>query len=87
MTWSLMLSDKSEYTGGGTYFRILRKTVRLGKGMILVHPGDLFHMGIDITSGTRDLVICFMDGFDLGVKDISLAKNDCVDFRNNVVEL
>jgi len=60
LTWGLMLSDPSEYTGGGTYFRCLRATIKLRKGQVLVHPGNLYHKGIDITSGTRELVICFM---------------------------
>lgn len=87
LTWSLMLSDADEYTGGGTYFRLLRGTVRLRKGQVLVHPGNLFHAGVDIESGTRDLVVCFMDGCDLGVKDTSTARDDRGEFQKNVIEL
>ena len=34
-----MLTRIDEYEGGGTYFRSLRKTVKLQQGQVLVHPG------------------------------------------------
>jgi hypothetical protein len=34
-----------------------------------VHPGELYHKGIDIEEGVRDLVVCFMDGFDPQIDD------------------
>ena len=41
ITWNAMLSKISEYEGGGTYIRALRKTIRLRQGQVLVHPGEL----------------------------------------------
>jgi hypothetical protein len=55
-TWSLMLSRPNEYDGGGTYIRTLRTTLRLDQGQVLLHPGDLYHTGLDITSGVREYV-------------------------------
>jgi hypothetical protein len=55
-TWSLMLSRPDEYDGGGTYIRTLRTTLRLDQGQVLLHPGDLYHTGLDITSGVREYV-------------------------------
>lgn len=52
-TWSLMLSGHDEYRGGGTFFRCLRHTLKLGKGQILVHAGNLYHSGVSIEEGTR----------------------------------
>ena len=62
ITWQCMLSHPEEYGGGGTYFRCLRKTVVLRQGQVLVHPGELYHKGRDITGGVRSLIVCFMDG-------------------------
>ncbi|GMH57476.1 hypothetical protein TL16_g02388 [Triparma laevis f. inornata] len=39
ITWNLMLSDETDYDGGGTYIRCLRKTVKLLQGQVLIHPG------------------------------------------------
>jgi predicted 2-oxoglutarate/Fe(II)-dependent dioxygenase YbiX len=57
-TWSLMLSRPEDYSGGGTFVRQLRTTLRLDQGQVLLHPGDLYHTGIDITSGVREYVRC-----------------------------
>lgn len=84
ITWNCMLSKSSEYDGGGTYIRALRKTVRLEQGQVLVHPGELYHKGCDITRGTRDLIVCFMDGFDPQIVDSSSAQEDNVMYEKNV---
>jgi len=86
LTWSLSLSDPSEFSGGGTYFRFLRKTLRLRQGQVLVHPGDLFHKGVDITAGERMLIVCFMDGYDTGVKDDSTDRDYHASFEKDVLQ-
>ena len=75
ITWQLMLSGFDEYSGGGTFFRSLRRTIKVRKGQVIIHPGALFHSGVNITSGIRQLVVCFMDGFRTGVED-NLNDND-----------
>ena len=40
ITWQAVLTRLDEYEGGGTYFRCLRKTVKLQQGQVLVHPGE-----------------------------------------------
>ena len=57
-TWSLMLSPRDNYEGGGTYIRCLQQTLRLQQGQVLLHPGALFHAGADITAGCREYVCC-----------------------------
>jgi hypothetical protein len=57
----------------------------LRKGQILVHPGNLYHRGVDITSGTRTMMVCFMDGYDPKVKDPSDPEEDSEEFQRNVV--
>lgn len=49
-----MLSRPDEYAGGGTYFRCLEQILRLRQGQVLLHPGALFHAGVDITEGSRE---------------------------------
>ena len=58
------MSRHTDYDGGGTYVRAIGKTIKLRQGQVLVHPGELFHKGVDITRGTGYLAVCFVDGFD-----------------------
>ena len=86
LTFILALSDTSECVGGGTYFRCLRKTVKLKQGQAVIFPGELYHKGVDILSGVRTLIVCFLDGFDPKIYDDS---KDCEDIekyeRDNVI--
>ena len=84
VTWSLMLSGNGEYEGGGTYIRCLRKTIMLKQGQILVHPGELYHKGNHITSGTRSMIVAFMDNFDPGILDSSRAAEDKDEYAEDV---
>lgn len=84
ITWNCMLSKSTGYGGGGTYVRALRKTIRLEQGQVLVHPGELYHKGCDITQGERALIVCFMDGFDPQTVDPSSAQEDKGIFEKNV---
>jgi len=86
ITWSLMLTDSDEYDGGGTYVRCLRKTVKIRKGQVLVHPGELYHKGVPITSGCRLLAICFMDGFNPHIYDPSNNENDKEEYELTIIE-
>jgi len=42
-----------------TYFPDANETVRLEFGEFLIHPGNLVHGGVDITQGSRYLMIMF----------------------------
>ena len=60
----------------------------LRKGQVLIHPGNLYHRGVDITSGVRTLMVCFMDGFDLEVQERSRAEDDSDGaFESNVIRV
>ena len=85
ITFSTMLSRQDEYEGGGTYFRCLRKTVLLQQGQVLVHPGELYHKGREITYGVRTLLVCFMDGFDPKILDDSKADEDDPLYEENLL--
>ena len=84
VTWQAMLTRQDEYEGGGTYFRSLRKTIRLKQGQVLVHPGELYHKGIDITYGVRCLLICFTDGMNPKILDDSRQEDDDPKYETNV---
>ena len=52
VTLNIMLSDPSDYTGGGTFFHASGRSVRLRQGQALIHPGRLVHRSVPVTSGT-----------------------------------
>lgn len=83
ITWQAMLTRLDEYEGGGTYFRCLRQTIRLQQGQVLVHPGELYHKGVDITYGVRTLLVCFTDGMNPKILDDSKAENDKAEYESN----
>lgn len=56
----------------------------LRKGQVLIHPGNLYHRGVDITSGIRTLMVCFMDGFDPRVNDESSPDQVSAEFESNL---
>jgi len=85
ITWQAMLTSQDEYEGGGTYIRCIQKTVKLELGQVLVHPGELYHKGVDITHGTRFLLVCFMDGFDPKIMDESQPNEDKEEYEQNII--
>ena len=85
MTFNLMLSDLSEYNGGGTYIRSIRKSVKLQMGQCLVHPGELYHCGVHISSGKRFLIVGFLDGFDPIILDGINETDDRKEYQLNIV--
>ena len=97
ITWSLMLTEKNEYDGGGTFVRSLGKTIKIGKGQVLIHPGELYHKGVPITRGMRLLAICFMDGYNPQIYDPTCCtssksstdkseKNNVSDREKDIIE-
>jgi hypothetical protein len=51
----------AEYAGGGTYFLDLNDTVICEPNEFIVHPGYAVHAGLPITSGSRYLLISFIN--------------------------
>jgi len=87
LTVNIALNDLDEYTGGGTKIPALSEkdpVLRLPKGHALIHPGDILHGGMPITSGTRYVLVLFLLSTDIvphyrycserGENDIRLAK-------------
>ena len=60
ITLNVVLSDPAvDFEGGGTYIQALDETISLNQGEMLIHLGDLWHAGMDITAGVRLLLIGF----------------------------
>jgi hypothetical protein len=59
MTFSLLLNDPAEFTGGGTYFEESGRVYRPAQGVAVVHSGKLRHGGFPITGGTRYVLVGF----------------------------
>lgn len=59
MTANLALSHPRDYVGGGTFIVDVGRVIKLDQGEFLLHPGSLVHGGMDITDGTRYLLVTF----------------------------
>lgn len=59
ITLNVVLSDDTDFSGGGTYIETIDETIHLKQGEMLIHLGDLEHAGRDIHSGVRRLLISF----------------------------
>ena len=51
----------NDYSGGGTYFLDLNETIFCEPNEFLIHPGYAVHAGLPITSGSRYLLISFIN--------------------------
>ncbi|KAL7537574.1 hypothetical protein ACHAWF_005811 [Thalassiosira exigua] len=61
LTLNVLLSDESDFGGGGTYIAAIDRTIRLRQGEFLLHPGNLEHGGAEITFGVRHLLVAFLE--------------------------
>ena len=60
ITANILLSDPTDFDGGGTYFED-GITTFLNRGGMLVHSGKIKHSGMPITRGVRYLLIAFIN--------------------------
>ena len=64
ITANIALNDMNDYEGGGTYIEGLHhfmdNPIKLEKGHVLLHPGDVRHGGAPITKGQRYVLVCFI---------------------------
>lgn len=60
LSFNIMLSDKNDYEGGGTYFDD-GITYYLNCGDVLVHSGYINHGSHDITKGARYVLVVFFN--------------------------
>lgn len=68
LTANIALNSPEEYAGGGTIVEganVLNDPIRLDKGHVLLHPGDVLHSGAPITEGTRYVLVLFLFATDI----------------------
>ena len=62
LSFSVLLSHEDDFTGGGTVFPHLQgRTIALGQGDACLHSGSVMHAGAPVTSGTRVILVGFVD--------------------------
>lgn len=61
ISFNILLSDPSDFEGGGTYFKHVNKTVPLQRGGCIVHDSEIPHAGAAITSGYRTILVGFCE--------------------------
>ena len=61
LSFNLLLNPIEEFTGGGTFFELTGTTHTIAQGDALFHCGRLRHAGAPITTGTRMLLVGFVD--------------------------
>lgn len=60
LSFSILLNDKNEFEGGGTYFDDGLTSI-LDQGDLLLHSSQIKHSGLPITKGTRYLLVGFLN--------------------------
>lgn len=63
ITVNTLLSDPSDFEGGGTYFDD-DITIYLEKGDSIIHGGNTKHSGLKITKGKRYVLVTFIQIYD-----------------------
>ena len=84
LTANIALNAPEEYVGGGTIVEganVQNDPIRLDKGHVLLHPGDVLHSGAPITEGTRYVLVLFVFATDIVPHD-----KYCQDRMENDVE-
>ncbi|CAO3640787.1 unnamed protein product [Mucor hiemalis] len=66
---TLLISDPKDFEGGGTYYKSIDKVLHLNQGDVAYHDARVMHSGIDITKGTRYILVGFIDTIDTIEKD------------------
>lgn len=70
-----LLSDPSDFEGGGTYYEYYDETVKPGKGDIVFHCGKMRHRGNKITSGKRFILIGFFNVVSESIRNVVTEKS------------
>jgi hypothetical protein len=61
LSFNILLNERIEFGGGGTYFPKFKKNVEINTGDCLIHPGKIEHCGNPINSGNRFLLVGFVE--------------------------
>ena len=74
ISFSILINSPSEFTGGGTEFTAMEKTVAGGKGDLVLHSGQLRHAGYPIESGERWILVGFVKCNNTGISQKFLER-------------
>jgi hypothetical protein len=66
---TLLISHENDFEGGGTYYQSIDKVIHLEQGDCAYHDARVMHSGIDITKGSRYILVAFIDTVDTVLKD------------------
>ncbi|KAI9361299.1 hypothetical protein BD770DRAFT_441323 [Pilaira anomala] len=66
---TLLVSNPNDFEGGGTYYQSIDKVLYLDQGDVAYHDARVMHSGIDITKGSRYILVAFIDTVDTIEKD------------------
>lgn len=69
ISFNILLNPQSEFEGGGTLFEGIDAPVEISQGDCVVHDAHIKHGGMDITRGTRLILVGFVDTVDTITKD------------------
>ena len=61
ISYNILLNSEYEFIGGGTFFESNDLLVKPNQGDLLIHSGLIKHGGTKIISGTRYLLVGFLD--------------------------
>lgn len=68
VSFILLISNPSDFEGGGTYFHAIDKAIYLEQGEALIFNGQLVHEAIPITTGKRFVISGFITFTDEYIK-------------------
>ncbi|KAI8365110.1 hypothetical protein BD560DRAFT_436509 [Blakeslea trispora] len=71
---TLLISHPDDFEGGGTYYASIDKVIQLDQGDCAHHNAHIMHSGVDITKGTRYVLVGFIDTIDTIVKDSKISR-------------
>eukprot|EP00656_Telonema_subtile_P031690 TRINITY_DN3466_c0_g1_i3.p1 TRINITY_DN3466_c0_g1~~TRINITY_DN3466_c0_g1_i3.p1 ORF type:complete len:223 (-),score=45.65 TRINITY_DN3466_c0_g1_i3:301-969(-) len=60
LSFNVMLSNHSDFDGGGTFYDALDTVLKPTQGEVLVHHSHILHAGVNVTKGARYIVVGFV---------------------------
>ncbi|OMJ16868.1 Procollagen-lysine,2-oxoglutarate 5-dioxygenase 2 [Smittium culicis] len=61
VSFNILLNSSEDFVGGGTYFEKFDSVFQGKQGFALIHDSTLMHSGVEISSGSRYILVGFVD--------------------------